>query len=166
MSLSKPDRMMVPTAKSTTGAPVPLTDPIDHYKCYKVGAAKLNVPGVTITDQFGTITVDIKKPLHLCLPAIKEHEGPLVDPTTALMCYKVNGPPQAVRPDLPDVAGRGALRRTGQAIDEVVAVEPLDLVVHAARLRKGGLALRGQVEDVQAPLVSLSPLEGNPRLVG
>jgi hypothetical protein len=101
MSLSKPDRMMVPTAKSTTGAPVPLTDPIDHYKCYKVGAAKLNVPGVTITDQFGTITVDIKKPLHLCLPAIKEHEGPLVDPTTALMCYKVNGPPQADPPGGP-----------------------------------------------------------------
>jgi hypothetical protein len=100
MSLSKPDRMMVPTAKSLTGPASPLTAPIDHYKCYKVGGAKLNMPGIAISDQFGSIVVDIKKPLHLCLPAIKEHEGPLVDPSTALMCYKVSGQPPAVRPEV------------------------------------------------------------------
>jgi len=98
MALAKPDRMMVPTAKSLTDPAAPLAQTIDHYKCYKVGGAKMKVPGVTVTDQFGSIVVDVKKPLHLCLPAIKEHEGPLVDPATALMCYKVNGLPQAVRP--------------------------------------------------------------------
>jgi hypothetical protein len=100
MTLSKPDRMMVPTAKSLTGPPAPLDRPIDHYKCYKVGGAKLKRSGLMVTDQFGDIVVDIKKPLHLCLPAIKEHEGPLVDPGTALMCYKVNGLPPAVLPEV------------------------------------------------------------------
>ncbi len=98
VSLTKPDRMLVPTAKSLTGPPAPLTAPIDHYKCYKVSGAKRKVSGVTVTDQFGSIVVDIKTPLHLCLPAIKEHEGPLVDPSTALMCYKVNGLPPVGRP--------------------------------------------------------------------
>ena len=98
MMLTKPDRMLVPTAKSLTGPPAPLTRPIDHYKCYKVAGAKLHVPGIWIVDQFGDITVDVKKPLHLCLPAEKEHEGPLVDPGTALMCYKVNGLPPDVLP--------------------------------------------------------------------
>ena len=87
MSLSKPDRMMVPTAKSTTGTPAPLTDPDrpPHKCCTRSAPRSSMCPAVTITDQFGTITVDIKKPFHPCLPAIKEHEGPLVDPATALM---------------------------------------------------------------------------------
>jgi hypothetical protein len=100
VTLTKPDRMLVPTAKSVTGPAVPLDQPIDHYKCYKVSGAKTKVPGIAITDQFGSIVVDVKKPLHLCLPAIKNDEGPLIDPATALMCYKVNGLPQVIRPVL------------------------------------------------------------------
>jgi hypothetical protein len=98
LTLTKPDRMLVPTAKSVTGPPAPLDRPIDHYKCYKVSGAKTKVPGIAVTDQFGSIVVDVKKPLHLCLPAIKNDEGPLADPATALMCYKVNGLPQVIRP--------------------------------------------------------------------
>ncbi len=100
MSLAKPDRMLVPTAKSLTGPADPLTRPIDHYKCYKVGGVKKKVSGLSVTDQFGTIVVDVKKPLHLCLPAIKNDEAALVDPSTALMCYKVNGLRQDVRPEV------------------------------------------------------------------
>ncbi|MEO6027250.1 MAG: hypothetical protein ABIR79_10335 [Candidatus Binatia bacterium] len=98
MALSKPDRMMVPTAKSLTGAPAPLDRRIDHFKCYKVGGAKMKVSGLAVTDQFGSLVLDIKKPLHLCLPAIKNDEGPIVDPGTVLMCYKVNGEPHLDRP--------------------------------------------------------------------
>jgi hypothetical protein len=105
MALAKPDRMLVPTAKSLVGPPGPLAARIDHYKCYKVAGAKLKRSGVTITDQFGSLVVDVKKPLHLCLPAIKNDEGTLVDPSTALMCYKVNGraqidpPPPVLKTD-------------------------------------------------------------------
>jgi hypothetical protein len=98
MTLAKPDRMLVPTAKSLVGPPAALGPVIDHYKCYKVTGAKLNRPGITVTDQFGTIVVHAKKPLHLCLPALKNDEGALVDPATALMCYQVNGVAHAVRP--------------------------------------------------------------------
>lgn len=100
MALTKPDRMLVPTAKSLTDPATPLTRPIDHYKCYKVAGAKTKVRGLVMTDQFGTIVVDVKRPLHLCLPALKNDEGPLVDPATALMCYKVTGQPPAFRPEL------------------------------------------------------------------
>ncbi|MCC6766538.1 MAG: hypothetical protein IT293_17895 [Deltaproteobacteria bacterium] len=100
MALTKPDRLLVPTAKSLTDPAAPLTRPVDHYKCYKVAGAKTKVPGLVVTDQFGTIVVDVKQPLHLCLPAVKNDEGPLVDPGTALMCYKVTGLPPAVRPGL------------------------------------------------------------------
>ncbi len=100
MSLTKPDRMLVPTAKSLTDPASPLTRPIDHYKCYKVAGAKTKASGLVVTDQFGTIVVDVKQPLHLCLPAMKNDEGPLVDPGTALMCYKVTGLPPPVRPEL------------------------------------------------------------------
>ncbi len=98
VTLTKPDRMLVPTAKSVAGPPAPLVRAIDHYKCYKVSGAKLKRAGIAVTDQFGSIVVDVKTPLHLCLPAIKDDEGPLVDPASALMCYKVNGLPPPVRP--------------------------------------------------------------------
>jgi hypothetical protein len=47
-----------------------------------------------VETQFGTIDVDLRKPLHLCTPVDKNGEG-IIDPATHLMCYKVRGsPPQ------------------------------------------------------------------------
>ena len=37
--------------------------------------AKFRRQGLEVADQFGTITVDIKKPLRLCVPANKNGEG-------------------------------------------------------------------------------------------
>ena len=49
-------------------------------------------PGVKIDDQFGTITVDVKKPLHLCVPVDKNGEG-IPSPGQAAMCYLVRTTP-------------------------------------------------------------------------
>ena len=65
---------------------------VDHFKCYKVAFVKLRKFGISVHDQFGDqsgkITVDIKKPTHLCVPADKKGEG-IPDLTQNLMCYKV-----------------------------------------------------------------------------
>jgi hypothetical protein len=101
MMVTKPDRLLMPTAKSVIGSPaLPDTFGVDHFKCYKVAYAKLRVFNITIQDQFGAIQVDIKKPTHLCVHADKNGEG-IPDLTQHLMCYKVSiipGTPEAQLP--------------------------------------------------------------------
>jgi hypothetical protein len=89
----KPDRLLVPTAKSLTEPPLPLATAADHYKCYRVAGARFHKADLALEDQFGTVTVDVKKPLHLCAPVDKNGEG-VVDPSTFLMCYlaRLSGP--------------------------------------------------------------------------
>ena len=41
-----------------------------------------------IDDEFGTIIVDVKRPVRLCVPVDKNGEG-IPDPTQHLMCYEV-----------------------------------------------------------------------------
>jgi hypothetical protein len=43
---------------------------------------------VSVETQFGPVTVDIKKPLHLCAPVDKNGEG-IVDDVHHLLCYQV-----------------------------------------------------------------------------
>ncbi len=101
----KPDRLFVPTAKSLAGLPPPPMFPaLDHFKCYKTAFAKTRVSGIKLDDQFGTITVDVKKPLHLCIPVDKNGEG-IPSPGQALMCYLVRTtsgtpPPQKHLPNV------------------------------------------------------------------
>ena len=84
----KPDRLLVPTAKSLDAKPPLLTTPLDHYKCYRVaGARSIQKKKFELNDQFGTVIVDVKNPLHLCAPVDKNEEG-IVDPSTYLMCYQ------------------------------------------------------------------------------
>ena len=113
----KPDRLLLPTAKSLVG-PVPQLDPvlIDHFKCYKVktrkriceddpsvkcktnadcdtGACNLGFPkGITVTvdDQFPDTpkVFKVKKPTRLCTP-VDKNGGGILDPLDHLMCYKV-----------------------------------------------------------------------------
>lgn len=100
----KPDRLLVPTSKSLAGIPAPPMFPgLDHFECYKIAFAKTRVSGVKLDDQFGTITVDVKKPLHVCVPVNKNGEG-IPSPGQAAMCYLVrttNGtpPPQKHLPN-------------------------------------------------------------------
>lgn len=90
VKLTRPDRMLVPTAKSTTAPPDPLAEPLDHFKCYRVSGAKVRAKNLTISDQFGTIGVDVKRPLHLCLAADKNGEG-VPSPGAAMLCFQVRG---------------------------------------------------------------------------
>jgi hypothetical protein len=99
VKLSKPDRLLVPTAKSLTAIPDALATPIDHFKCYRLSTARTRVEDLTITDQFGTIEVDIKKPLHLCLAAAVNGE-PVPQPNASLACYLVRGVRPATAPPI------------------------------------------------------------------
>ncbi len=90
MDLRRADYLLVPTAKSLSVAPPPLTPPtIDHFKCYKVARAKARIAGIKVDDEFGTVVEDIKRPMRLCIPADKNGEG-IPDPTSdSLLCYKM-----------------------------------------------------------------------------
>ena len=75
--------------------PTPVAFVTDHFQCYQVGITKgfpKFVPqvGVQIEDQFGTMTVDVKKPRFLCLPVDKNGESPGAElHVDHLMCYQV-----------------------------------------------------------------------------
>ncbi len=90
LTVLRPLALMVPSAKSLDGPTTPL-DPagIDHYQCYAVGSAgKTRTAGLTIVDQFGTKTLDVKRPSRLCVAVDKRDEG-VMDPNAALMCYQI-----------------------------------------------------------------------------
>jgi hypothetical protein len=92
----KPDRLLVPTAKSLSG-PVPApTSGIDHFKCYSVrvtpGTSKFpKGVQVSVVDQFQQPTLyEVVKPTRLCAPVNKENESPEAETHSAhLMCYQV-----------------------------------------------------------------------------
>jgi hypothetical protein len=107
---SKPDRLLVPTAKSLVSQPPmpnPLTHEVDHYKCYKVKEDQASeftpVEGVLLKDQFIEVQLggesklfDLKKPTRLCNPVEKNGEE-IKHPVNHLMCYKaapVRGQPK------------------------------------------------------------------------
>lgn len=88
VTVLRPDYLLVPSAKDLGDFPSPLATPtIDHFKCYKVRSARFRRPGVKVTDQFGTLNFDLKKPVRMCAPVDKNGEG-IRDPLTHLVCYK------------------------------------------------------------------------------
>jgi len=96
VDVKKPVALEVPSAKSRTSSPPPPTNPpLDHFTCYKVKVTKgtpsfLRVPGVTLEDQFGSLTVDVIKPTRLCAPTDKNSEAPGAENhPDHLMCYRV-----------------------------------------------------------------------------
>lgn len=50
--------------------------------------AKRREAGLTVTDQFGTLHLDIKRPFRVCLAVAKNGE-PVGSPDAALACYRV-----------------------------------------------------------------------------
>jgi predicted outer membrane repeat protein len=88
--------LLVPTVKSLSAPPLlPGAFVTDHFQCYKVKISRSRPPfvpvsGVTLHDQFGPMTVDVKKPLFLCNPVNKNGEDQSA-PSHAqhLMCYQV-----------------------------------------------------------------------------
>ena len=101
MDVVKPDRFMVPSAKDVdVPPPLPGAFVVDHFKCYKVAKLKFRRTGLKVDDQFGTTTVDLKRPKHLCAPVDKNGEG-INDPSQFLMCYQpriTSGTPPADPP--------------------------------------------------------------------
>lgn len=97
VTVLKPDRLLVPTAKSLVSTPGAPPAGLDHFKCYRLVTAKTRASGLAITDQFGSIVVDVKKPLHLCLAASKNGE-PVPSPEKSLLCYQVRGRRPATAP--------------------------------------------------------------------
>jgi hypothetical protein len=95
LDTTRPDYLMVPTAKGLNGPPPPLGPPlVDHFSCYKVkrsrGAPKfVKQLGVSVVDQLESVSLDVVKPARLCVPANKNDEDPTA-PThpQALLCYK------------------------------------------------------------------------------
>ena len=92
----KPDRLLVPTAKSLTDPPSAPTAPaVDHFQCYKAQVAAgrpkfVPVTGVTVADQFGTRVVDVTKPRRLCNPTDQSGGEPGAEThADHLMCYQV-----------------------------------------------------------------------------
>ena len=97
VTLTRPSRLLVPTSKAIgTTVPAPLAAPIDHYKCYRVKGATTRLSGVSVDTQFGTVTVDIKKPIELCTPVDKNGEG-IVDDVHHLICYQVRAAAQTAQ---------------------------------------------------------------------
>lgn len=95
IDLLKPERLMLPTAKSLASAPSPLSAPVtDHFTCYKVR----NSPGTpkfvariasVVQDQFGPLSVNIMKPKKLCIPTNKANEEPGAElHGEHLLCYQ------------------------------------------------------------------------------
>ena len=85
----RPELLLVPSAKSLSGPPPPLVgSSLDHFLCYDTKGGRTRVNHVKIDDEFGTIIVDVKRPVRLCVPVDKNGEG-VVDPTASLLCYQV-----------------------------------------------------------------------------
>jgi hypothetical protein len=89
--------VLVPTAKTliAPAPPEPADPAVDHFQCYKAkrskGTAKFQkILGVQVEDQFGSGTIDLLKPSHLCAPVNKRNEEPGAElHPFHLLCYKV-----------------------------------------------------------------------------
>ncbi len=97
VDVKKPVALQVPTAKDVDGPtpPEPVSPVPDHFTCYKVKVTKntpkfVRILGVTLQDQFGSMTVDVIKPRRLCVATNKNNEEPGAENhPDHLMCYKV-----------------------------------------------------------------------------
>ena len=92
----KPERLLVPASKDLDNPAVPpSSSPVDHFNCYKIKVlGKFTKFQVTVEDQFITPAevFDVKKPMRLCAPAEKKHDGNTFVVTNEidhLLCYKV-----------------------------------------------------------------------------
>ena len=83
--------MLVPSAKSTSAPPSPLTNvTIDHFQCYRISHGRTRLNNLAIIDEFGHLGIDVKRPRRLCVPVDQNGTAPNapVHPGQ-LMCYDV-----------------------------------------------------------------------------
>lgn len=70
----------------------PKPEGLDHFKCYDVVEGREVGKKVTLKDQFGKYEVEVGRPMALCNPATKIHEGretPVRNKRAHLVCYGV-----------------------------------------------------------------------------
>ncbi|MEX0861824.1 immunoglobulin-like domain-containing protein, partial [Nitrosopumilus sp.] len=93
--------LLVPSSKSHDSIPSELDEiRINHFKCYDAKVSK-NTPqfdkrDVSLTDQFGSMTMNVYKETMFCTPVDKNNEG-IVNDENYLMCYdlkKIRGEPK------------------------------------------------------------------------
>lgn len=96
LDLMKPVALHLPATKSLSAPPAAPVDPgIDDFQCYSVivsaGAPAFSKrTGIALVDQFGSRTVDVRKPAQLCAPANKNDEAPGAETHPQhLLCYKI-----------------------------------------------------------------------------
>jgi hypothetical protein len=68
---------------------------LDHFRCYgtrQPSKTKFASRSVNLTDQFGSATVTVRKPLRFCNP-VDKNGGGVNDPTAHLLCYKLDKSP-------------------------------------------------------------------------
>ena len=102
LTVKKPDRLLVPSAKSLGPDPLPEPDNqthfVDHFLCYTVDnnsdsdsdsdSNQGSFPTVSVEDQFGAKSFRVMRPERLCTPVDKEGEG-IKKSENHLMCYRV-----------------------------------------------------------------------------
>jgi hypothetical protein len=107
-TVGNPIRLATQTAKSLVSIPPPPPPGvIPNFDCYSLKNFKINeLDGVTVQDQFATITLDIDKrgPLSLCVEATVNGIPPTGQPTT-LVCNhtKNDGPFKQARPFITNI---------------------------------------------------------------
>lgn len=93
LDLTGQSHLLVPAAKSLElPPPEPSAPTIDHLECYEVSPSArapkfVPVRRFPVEDQFGPLTLDVRKPKHLCHPVDKNGEG-VRDPDGHLLCYR------------------------------------------------------------------------------
>jgi hypothetical protein len=95
LDVVKPTRLFVPTAKSLAGPPAPLIPAVDHFQCYKERRSRGTPRFAAIRDVKvdtpleAASSVDLVKPLRLCVPVDKNDERPGVENhPDLLLCYR------------------------------------------------------------------------------
>ncbi len=88
------------TMAPTTTTTVPPVAAVDHFKCYKVKDSQtpkfVQIPSVSLADQFETKNHKVVKPSALCNPVDKNGEG-INDPDRHLVCYTAPQAPQQAK---------------------------------------------------------------------
>jgi hypothetical protein len=101
--LTKPSNLLVPTAKSMSSPPTEPSSPIvDHFQCYKVKVTTSDVAlpalNVSVEDQFGTQTAELRKLKYACVPVNKNGEEPGAETNSGyLTCYQQKSLPKFVK---------------------------------------------------------------------
>jgi hypothetical protein len=133
LALTKPAYVLVPTAKSLTAPPTaPVAPVVDHFHCYKVKVTTSNVAlpplGVSVEDQFGTQTAELRKLKYACVPVNKNGEEPGAETNSGyLTCYQQKSTPKFVK--------RSPVYTANQFGNETMDVlKPAVLCLPAARL--------------------------------